>query len=76
MAVVDAEDAPLFLFDSTTHVMWAEEVALEGGVPVEVVPAPKGVPDVCGLALRTAAGHVATLEGILREEGIRYRRHV
>ena len=55
--------------------MWAEEVAQEGGVPVEVVPAPKGVPEVCGLALRTSAGHAGILEGLLEEEGINFKRH-
>lgn len=71
-----AEGAPLFLFDSTTAMMWAEEVAQEGDVPVEVVPAPKGVPDICGLALRTSPGHAGALERLLGEEGIKFRRHV
>lgn len=65
----------LFLFHSTTEVMWAEEVAREGGVPVEVVPAPKGVPDLCGLALRTSTVHAGALEGLLGKEGIKFRRH-
>jgi hypothetical protein len=30
---------------------------------------------VCGLALRTFPQHAETLERILREEGIRFRRH-
>ena len=55
--------------------MWAEEAAQESGVPVEVVPAPAGTRDVCGLALRTFLQHAETLERILREEGIRFRRH-
>ena len=71
-----AEDAPLFLFDSSTHVMWAEEVAQEEGVPVEVVPAPRGLKDVCGLALRTSAKYAGGLERLLTEEGIDFRRHV
>lgn len=70
------EDAPLFLFDSSTHVMWAEEVAQEEGVPVEVVPAPRGLKDVCGLALRTPANNAGALERLLTEEGINFRRHV
>jgi hypothetical protein len=68
-------DAPLFLFESATHVMWAEEAAQESGVPVDVVPAPAGTRDVCGLALRTFPQNAETLERILREEGIRFRRH-
>lgn len=69
------EEAPLFLFESATRVMWAEEVAREAGVPVDVVPAPTGTRDVCGLALQTFPQHAGTLERILREEGIRFRRH-
>ncbi|MGW8265255.1 MAG: DUF3343 domain-containing protein [Longimicrobiales bacterium] len=71
-----AQGPLLFLFDSTTAVMWAEEVAQEGGVPVEIVPAPRDVPDICGLALRTSPGHAGALAGLLEREGINFMRHV
>jgi hypothetical protein len=67
--------SPLFLFESTTRVLWAEEVAGEGGVPVEVVPAPPGVEDICGLALRTLPERAGALASLLEAEGIPYRLH-
>jgi hypothetical protein len=67
-------DPGLFLFESATHVMWAEEVAREERVPVEVVPAPEGMDDICGLAIRTLPNQDGAFEGILREEGIPFKR--
>ena len=63
----------VYLFESGTHVLWAEEVARERGIPVEVVPAPPGFSDLCGLAIRTTVGHAAALEASLEEEGIVFR---
>jgi hypothetical protein len=65
----------LYLFETSTHVLWAEEVAIEHGIPVEIVPAPRGARNACGLALRTFADAGKTLETLLREEGILFRRH-
>ncbi|MGD8361289.1 MAG: DUF3343 domain-containing protein [Gemmatimonadota bacterium] len=75
MRKVDLEGDPgLFLFESTTHVFWAEEAAQEEGVAVEVVPAPPGMKDLCGLALRTTHEGKGALESVLRAEGIPFRR--
>jgi hypothetical protein len=72
---MDGEGDPgLFLFGSTTHVFWAEEVAQEEGVAVEVVPAPKGMKDLCGLALRTTLEGEGAHESVLRAEGIPFQR--
>jgi hypothetical protein len=74
---MEAGGAPrLFLFESATLVMWAEEVALEAGVPVEVVPAPRGRGDICGLAIRTTPHQEEALDAALREEGIPFQRSV
>jgi hypothetical protein len=67
-------DPGLFLFESTTHVFWAEEAAQEKGVAVEVVPAPPGAADLCGLALRTTHAGRGALESVLRAEGIPFQR--
>jgi hypothetical protein len=64
-----------FLFEDTTQVLWAEEVAREEGIPVEVVPAPVESEDLCALALRTLPGKVEVLAGFLEEEGIGFRTH-
>lgn len=65
----------LFLFESSTHVLWAEEVAQEEGIPVEVVPAPEDTRDRCGLSIRTFRERAGEMEGRLREEGIPYQLH-
>lgn len=64
----------LFVFGSTTQVLWAEEVAREEGVPVDVVPAPGGMKDVCGTALRTPSEWAERLEALLVLEGISFQR--
>ena len=64
----------LLLFQTTTHVLWAEEVAQEEGVPVEVVPAPKDAKNVCGLALRTQPDRLEELMELLGAEGIPFLR--
>ncbi len=64
----------LFLFPTTTHVLWAEEVALEKGLPVEIVPAPPGHQDLCGLALRTYSARVTEVESLLEKEEIPFQR--
>lgn len=65
----------IFLFESSTHVLWAEEVALEEKVPVEVIPAPKGGGNHCGLALRTLAGNAPALATLLENEGIPFEAY-
>lgn len=67
---VDTATQRLYLFDTTNSAMWAEEVALERGIPAEVVPAPPEADAKCGLALRTLVKHAASLESALEEEGV------
>jgi hypothetical protein len=43
----------LFTFDTTHHALWAEELAIEAGIPVQVVPAPPAAKARCNLALET-----------------------
>jgi hypothetical protein len=72
---MEGEGEPgLFLFESTTHVFWAEEAAQEKGIAVDVVPAPRGTKDLCGLALRTTPEGKGALESVLRAEGIPFQR--
>lgn len=69
-----AREFHTYLFETGTHVLWAEEVAEEKGLPVEVVPAPPGYSRQCGLAVRTFAAVAPALEALLGEEGISFHR--
>ena len=53
--------------------MWAEEVAREQGVAVEVVPAPEGVDAKCGMALEVLPESLDNLRSMLDKEGIPFR---
>lgn len=70
---VDATTRRLYLFDTTNSAMWAEDVALERGIPAEVVPAPPEADAKCGLALRTLAEHAPALEKALADEGVPFK---
>ena len=65
----------VFLFESSTHVFWAEDIALEEGIPVAVIPAPKDMKDHCGLALQTLSTKAGAFGKILDQEGIPFRTH-
>ncbi|HEX6941008.1 MAG TPA: DUF3343 domain-containing protein [Longimicrobiales bacterium] len=65
----------VFLFDTTHHALWAEEIARERGLAAEVVPAPAGANARCGLALEVLPDDVAPLETALRDAGVVYRLH-
>ena len=53
--------------------MWAEEVAREQGVAVEVVPAPEGVDAKCGMALEVLPESLDNLQALLSKEGIPFK---
>jgi hypothetical protein len=63
----------VLVFDTTHHAMWAEEVAREQGVAVEVVPAPEGVDAKCGMALEVLPESLENLQTLLTKEGIPFR---
>jgi hypothetical protein len=60
----------LFTFDTTHHALWAEEVAREHGLPVDLVPAPPAAKARCNLALETLEEAAAELARALEREGI------
>ena len=53
--------------------MWAEELAREEGVAVEVVPAPEGVDAKCGMALEVLPESFDMLQATLTREGVPFR---
>jgi len=65
-----SDEAAVFTFDTTHHALWAEEVAGEAGIPVEVIPAPPAAQARCGLALATLRGDVPRLAEELRAGGV------
>ena len=66
---------PLFLFDTTHHALWAEDVARKREIPAEVVPAPADAKAKCALALQCLAVNLIDLEGALTEEGVSFHRY-
>lgn len=62
-----------FIFETTHHAMWAEDVAREQAIPAEVVPAPPEADAKCGLALRTRESQADELAKELQKEGILYK---
>jgi hypothetical protein len=63
----------IVVFETTHHALWAEEVARELRLGVEVVPAPAASRAGCDLALEALEEDLATLLDALRERGIVFR---
>lgn len=63
----------LVVFDTTHHALWAEEVARELGLAVEIVPAPAESSAGCDLALETLTEDLPGLAAALRERSIVFR---
>lgn len=64
----------VFTFDTSHHALWAEDVAGERAVPVEVIAAPPESGSKCDLALRTLRARADELEAAFQEEGIEFSR--
>lgn len=65
----------VLVFDTTHHALWAEELAIAGGLGVDVVPAPAAAQAKCDLALAFLAEDETALFALLGEEGVPYRVH-
>jgi hypothetical protein len=64
----------VFVFDTTHHALWAEEVARDRGIPAEVIPAPPAARARCNLALEALPEDVDTLAAALVGEGVPFGR--
>jgi hypothetical protein len=64
----------IFTFDTTHQALWAEDIALEKGIPVETAPAPPAANAKCGIALRAASERTEELVALFEEEGIDFGR--
>jgi len=70
---VTSSDTRTFVFETTNAAFWAEDLAREAGVPVELVPAPAEAEAKCDLALVTLLDRAASLEEVMRREGVPFR---
>ena len=64
----------VFVFETTHHALWAEEVAEARGIPADVIPAPPAAHARCSLALETLPDDVGSLAAALDEEGVPFGR--
>jgi hypothetical protein len=62
-------------FDTTHHALWAEEVAVEAGIPHEIVPAPPEANARCNLAIETLPGVLDHFRRHLDEAGVPHAVH-
>ncbi len=71
--MTDESPTRTFVFETTHHAMWAEDVAHDQAIPAEVVPAPPDGGGRCGVALRTPVHRADELSRALDDERILYR---
>lgn len=72
------EDDVVAIFHSIHRVMKAEKVLKQAGAEILLIPVPRQLTSDCGLAIRYSPAAQATVEEILRREGLQpaelYRR--
>ncbi|HEU5208588.1 MAG TPA: DUF3343 domain-containing protein [Longimicrobiales bacterium] len=66
----------LLVFDTTHHALWAEEIARDKGLGVDVVPAPADADAKCDLALAFLEEDELELIASLDAAGVPFRLHV
>ncbi len=63
----------VLLFHTTQSALRAEEILLEEGLDVGVIPRPEGVPGgLCGIALDVSTARLADVDRLLSDEGVSY----
>lgn len=71
---VQAVNRVEYFFKTSNVVMWAEEVASDAGIPIEVVPTRARRESTCGLAIRAPADWRERIEALFDSEGIAFER--
>jgi hypothetical protein len=66
----------LLTFDTTHHALWAEQVALDTGLGVQVVPAPADADAKCDLALEFLPEDETALIEVLGASAIPFHLYV
>ena len=64
------EDDLVAIFHSIHRVMKAEKVLKQAGAEILLIPVPRQLTSDCGLAIRYAPAAAATVEEVLRREGL------
>ena len=64
-----------FVFDTTHHALWAEEIAREQGIPNEVVPSPPEAHARCNIALELLAEDRERMADALDAAEVPHRVH-
>jgi len=67
---------PVFTFHTTHHALWAEELAAEQRIPVEIIPAPPESGARCDLAIETLPEEVEALMLLLQQHGVEYATYM
>ena len=67
------ETQRIVTFETTHHALWAEQLAQEKGLGVQVVSAPKESGSQCGIALESLPEDLPLLTAAMEEVGIVYR---
>lgn len=71
----ESDTRVIVTFDTTHHALWAEEVVLDLGVPLEVVPAPPAAHARCDLALEILSADAQAVTVALETAGIPFALH-
>lgn len=64
----------IFTFATTHYALWAEEIAGEVSIPVDVIPAPAAARANCNIALETLPEDASSLEAALGGAGVPFGR--
>ncbi|MEX2583419.1 MAG: DUF3343 domain-containing protein [Gemmatimonadota bacterium] len=64
---------PIFIFETTHHALWAEEIAREQRIPHEIVPAPSESNARCDIAIETLPDSVAGMTDAFDGAGVEFR---
>lgn len=74
--MADQEKVQLFTFSSTFQAIKAEKLAQEAGLTARLIPMPRQLSSLCGLALEVKAGEAAQAQAILVAGGVKIDQQV
>ncbi len=66
----NASGDAIVVFPSTHFALRAEKLARAEGLPVRMVPVPRGISADCNMGMQVAREYVARLEPLLADKGV------